>query len=507
MDKYYSSTVASWYAGKNIFITGATGFMGKVLVEKLLRCCPQVQSIYILLRNKHGYDHIQRLETLLNFPIFANIRESDPNQLTKIVPLAGDVSLPNLGLSKEDADTLRKNVTVVFHCAANVRFDQKLANAINFNTGGTHRVLQLVDTFKQIHAFIHVSTAYCHCDIDELEEIEYPTPHPPEGVIDMCAWMPQQALEKITPILLDSQPNTYAYSKCLSEGFVSQYSCKFPVAIVRPSIVTAAWNEPLPGWIDNLNGPTGLLVGAGKGVIRSMHCNENYNADIMPVDIAINAVIVSAWHVGITRPNKAFVCNVTSSSDNPITWGQCLDMGRKHLYNHPFSVCLWYPDGSIKKNKFYHMLCVVFFHLIPAYFIDGLLLLLRKKPFMVRVQERIQGGLDVLQYYTTKQWKFSNKNFKMLNNLLIKEDKTVFNMNCMEIDWDLYTLKYVLGAREYCVKESPETLPQARKLLKRLYYLDRITNVCFIVFLMWIVYSCFGPLLSTIDYGFKSIIG
>lgn len=52
----------------------------------------------------------------------------------------------------------------------------------------------------------------------------------------MCAWMPQQALEQITPILLDSQPNTYAYSKCLSEGFVSQYSCKFPVAIVRPSI-------------------------------------------------------------------------------------------------------------------------------------------------------------------------------------------------------------------------------------------------------------------------------
>ena len=30
-----------------------------------------------------------------------------------------------------------------------------------------------------------------------------------------------------------------------------------PLAIVRPSIVTAARQEPIPGWVDNLNGPTG----------------------------------------------------------------------------------------------------------------------------------------------------------------------------------------------------------------------------------------------------------
>lgn len=48
------SQVASWYAGKNIFITGATGFMGKVLVEKLLRSCPNVKNIYLLIRSKRG---------------------------------------------------------------------------------------------------------------------------------------------------------------------------------------------------------------------------------------------------------------------------------------------------------------------------------------------------------------------------------------------------------------------------------------------------------------------
>jgi fatty acyl-CoA reductase len=65
--------------------------------------------------------------------------------------------------------------------------------------------------------------------------------------------------------------------------------------------VAATWREPIPGWVENLNGPTGLLVGGGKGVIRSMHCRADYNADIMPCDIAINAIIILAWRVANLR--------------------------------------------------------------------------------------------------------------------------------------------------------------------------------------------------------------
>jgi hypothetical protein len=41
-----------------------------------------------------------------------------------------------------------------------------------------------------------------------------------------------------------------------------------PLAIVRPSIVVAAWKEPVPGWIDNLNGPTGKLA-QGQGPVSN----------------------------------------------------------------------------------------------------------------------------------------------------------------------------------------------------------------------------------------------
>lgn len=54
--------IPEWYAGKNIFITGSTGFMGKVLVEKLLRDCPDINCLYLLIRRKKGMEPAQRKE-------------------------------------------------------------------------------------------------------------------------------------------------------------------------------------------------------------------------------------------------------------------------------------------------------------------------------------------------------------------------------------------------------------------------------------------------------------
>lgn len=62
--------------------------------------------------------------------------------------------------------------------------------------------------------------------------------------------------------------------------------------------MTPAWAEPVEGWVDSLNGPVGIMVGAGKGVIRTMHCNGEYKAEVIPVDYAINGLIVLASQIG-----------------------------------------------------------------------------------------------------------------------------------------------------------------------------------------------------------------
>lgn len=59
------ASVAEYYAGKSVLITGATGFMGKVLVEKLLRSCPEVKALYILVRPKAGQSMQQRVSDMM----------------------------------------------------------------------------------------------------------------------------------------------------------------------------------------------------------------------------------------------------------------------------------------------------------------------------------------------------------------------------------------------------------------------------------------------------------
>lgn len=58
------SRISQWYGGQNIFITGATGFMGKILVEKLLRSCPSAK-LFLLIRAKKGKTPEQRIDDLL----------------------------------------------------------------------------------------------------------------------------------------------------------------------------------------------------------------------------------------------------------------------------------------------------------------------------------------------------------------------------------------------------------------------------------------------------------
>ena len=78
----------------------------------------------------------------------------------------------------------------------------------------------------------------------------------------------------------------------------------FPAAIIRPSIITCAWREPFPGWIDNYNGTTGFMVVSGKGVLRTIHVNPDYVTDVVPVDVVINACIGAAWYIAACRPKS-----------------------------------------------------------------------------------------------------------------------------------------------------------------------------------------------------------
>lgn len=148
-----------------------------------------------------------------------------------------------------------------------------------------------------------------------LLEKPYPPPTDPHNLVKAIEWLDDDVVSAMTEKYKCSQstnifyflifffrvlgniPNTYAYTKCLSEALVvEKMNQKLPAVIFRPSIVIPIRADPIPGWTDNINGPTGLLIGAGKGVIRTMYCNSSGYGDYLPVDFAVNGIFIGSWN-------------------------------------------------------------------------------------------------------------------------------------------------------------------------------------------------------------------
>ncbi|XP_022824114.1 putative fatty acyl-CoA reductase CG5065 [Spodoptera litura] len=500
--------VLEYYRGKNIFITGGTGFVGKALLEKLLRNCSEVNAIYLLMRQKKGVSAEERLKDLYSKPVFEMVREKNPSGFKKLRIINGDITEPGLGISEDDVKLLQKECNIIFHSAACVRFDQKLKDAVNMNTSGTLRMLTLAESMQNLEVFVHLSTAYCRCDLDVLEEKVYSAVHKPRKIMDIVEWMDDDTLAYLEPKIISSEPNTYSYTKAITEDLVNEYSGKFPIAIARPSIVTAAWKEPIPGWVDNLNGPTGIVIGSGKGVIRTMHCEPSFKADAISVDVVANACILIAYVTGLDKPKETQVYNLTLSGVINLTWQEIIDLGEKWVNEYPYTMALWYPGGSIKSYNITHQIDKFFSHLVPAYLVDALLFLLGKKTFMINLQKRISHGLNVLQYYTTKEWHFRNNNYKGLRNRITPEDNDVFYTDASTLNPDEYLKNYVLGTRKFCCHEDPANLPRAKKLHRIRYFVDRFIKLIFIFLVLWTLYSnshVFASSVELLDNSLKSL--
>lgn len=96
---------------------------------------------------------------------------------------------------------------------------------------------------------------------------------------------------------MDKWPNTYTFTKAIAEDVVRQHGAGMPVGLYRPGIVISTYADPISGWIDNFYGPTGVIAGAGTGVLRTLRCNPKALSNMVPVDLCVNGLIAGAWDV------------------------------------------------------------------------------------------------------------------------------------------------------------------------------------------------------------------
>ncbi|XP_055680430.1 putative fatty acyl-CoA reductase CG5065 [Lutzomyia longipalpis] len=492
MDVTTLPTIPQFFAGRDIFITGGSGFMGKALIEKIFFACPAVGNIYVLLRPKKKRTIEERLALLKEESVFERIRK-DKNkigQLDKLIPVAGDVSVLNMGISEEDIRAM-ENVSIVFHVAASVRFDDPLKDAILMNARGTREVCRFAERLQNLKVMMHVSTSYCNPDWHDIEEKIYPPYADWKKAIKIAETYDQELLDILAPKYTSFQPNTYTFTKSLAEQIINDFKEKLPLIIFRPSIVISAVSEPMPGWIDNFNGPVGLLVGCGLGINRTLYSNPDNVADYTPVDIAVRAMLSAVWKRGTQEPIDPLpIYNCSTSDVRPTTFDEVVALGKDLAPQWPFDKTLWYPGGNVTNWKMYNYIKVILLHVLPAIIIDTAFKISGKKPFILKLQRRIYQANQALAYFVLNTWTFQNKNLYSLNEGLQDCDLKLFQFN-YEINTDVknYFGMAILGTRRYLMHEKDEDLPAARARFQRMKYLDWAVKT--------VVYSLFAYFLIT----------
>ncbi|KAF9408192.1 hypothetical protein HW555_012049 [Spodoptera exigua] len=482
-------SIPEFYKGKTIFITGGSGFIGKVLIEKLLYSCSELDRIYLLMRNKKGVKSEDRLAQLYATPCFDRLKKKKPGVFeSKVFIVSGDVLELGLGLSQEDRALLVNRVNVIFHVAASVRFDDTLKYAAQMNLRGTMQVMELAKEVRDLSSVVHVSTSYSNTNRDPIEEVLYPPLADWRDTLAVCDTADEHTMRVLTPKYLGELPNTYTFTKQLAEHVVAEYKGQLPVIIVRPSIVISSVEEPIPGWIENFNGPVGIFVACGKGIMRTIHTKPDIICDFIPVDVCAKNIIAGAWIRG-TKPleptDDIEIYNCCSGKLNNMLMGDLVEMSKHVSKEIPLDDMLWHTGGTITTNPVYHYLKVLAQHLLPAILVDTLLWLIGKKPMLVKIQRRIYIANLALGYYLTQQWTFDNTNFVQLRSVLKHSDVKQFYYDLETTDLVEYFTKCCLGGRKFLLKEKDEDIPKARAHCKRMMILDQTIQIIFHAVVFW----------------------
>ena len=128
-------SVKECFSGRNVLMTGVTGFVGKVLLEKYLRNIPVIGKIFLLIRNKPKFTLQQRLQKeIFASPLFNPLFTERPELIEiikeRVIPINGDLVMEGLGLRPSDREMLVNNVEIVLNSAASINFNDPIREAL-----------------------------------------------------------------------------------------------------------------------------------------------------------------------------------------------------------------------------------------------------------------------------------------------------------------------------------------------------------------------------------------
>jgi amino acid adenylation domain-containing protein/thioester reductase-like protein len=246
---------------KSIFLTGATGFLGAFLLEKILRATGDHVQIHCLTRSKSG-DETDALNRIID-----NLKSYGLWEYTlkeRINPVVGDLTEEYLGLTETYFNQLSMEIDFIFHCAAFVNYVYTYPVLKSHTVDGTQEILRLASTTvsKPLH---YISTNGIFPGGDE-------TPYKENNDIDS---------------FLDRLENGYGQAKWVAEKLVWEAVARgLPVCLFRPGNIG---HHSITGTV-NPNDFQFLIIDACTK-IKCAPDNDNWAFEMTPVDFLVKAIV------------------------------------------------------------------------------------------------------------------------------------------------------------------------------------------------------------------------
>lgn len=334
-----------------ILLTGVTGFLGKVVLEELIRRKTEgslhFDRLLVLIRSQRGKTPSERFkDKIVSSPCFSKL---PAEWYRNVEVVSGDLMETSCGINPESWDFLIHNLTHIIHCAGCVAFESSLNVLLAENVTASLNILNLAQTCPNLQRLILISTAYV-------------TPHTTEPILEQIVVLPrapQEILEDLhegrkdpDQILAETgHPNYYTLVKCLAEHFVAQKMGDTPITIVRPSIISASLHHPFPGWIDSFAALAGPVSAFALGGLKVLHGDPAAILDVVPVDEVSNCIIDEALLPSVYGSfdpkylnDKSKIVHCVSTRDNgPSTW--VLAFETVGYFEKPENIVLYKPKG------------------------------------------------------------------------------------------------------------------------------------------------------------------
>jgi len=492
-------------AGQHILLTGATGFLAKAFIEKVLRSVDSIGGLHLLVRPRaDGTSADQRvLREVLKSSAFDRLRASLGDRFSrlceeKISVVSGDLTKSGLAIAAAEYADLTRRITLVVNSAATVTFDERLDLAVELNALGPQRLLQFAKDAGNL-PLMHVSTCYvCGArkgtiveDLSAPEPARELLPRLPDGSFDLdrlvaCLRADVQAIcakfgaetETCRRKLIDcgmswsrkyGWNDTYTFTKWIGEQLLVRDRGETPLVIFRPAIIEGSFDEPTPGWIDGLRMADPIIVAFGRGKIDSFPALPDAPIDLIPVDFVANAMIATL-PAGEARPRGVAVCQCASSDRNPLKVrgiasllgvafdrrpmngddGRPVRPGEMKLVDRDKFIRRW--EAKRRRVERAHRLLTMLGRTGRR---------VRRLAGMIRQIDQIIYFARIYSPYTNLDCTFSDDYLKRASEQLHPEDRSTFQFDPKHIDWEDYIVnRHVPGLRSFVLGTSTEPPPR-----------------------------------------------